>query len=42
MEAIIDSHEKRLLRKLKVGKAADPDGIVGEHLKWGGAVVQEY
>ena len=30
------------LRKLKVMKAADPDGTVGEHLKRGGAVVQEW
>ena len=30
------------MRKLKWRKAAGPDGVVGEHLKWGGHVVQEW
>ena len=30
------------MRKLRLRKAAGPDGVVGEHLKWGGHVVQEW
>ena len=46
-EAILDApftreEVARALKKLKARKAAGPDGIVGEHLKWGGAVVQEW
>lgn len=43
-EAILESLFMReevagALRRLKMRKAAGPDGIVGEHLKWAGAVV---
>ena len=30
------------MRNLKVTKAAAPDGIIGECLNWGGAVMQEW
>ena len=30
------------MRKLRLRKAAGPDGVIGEHLKWGGNVVQEW
>lgn len=45
-EAVLDSpftaeEFAAALWKVKVRKAVGPDGIVGEHLRWGGAVVQE-
>jgi len=30
------------MMKLELRKAAGPDGVVGEHLKWGGHMVQEW
>ena len=30
------------MRKLRLRKAAGPDGVIGEHLKWGGNMVQEW
>ena len=36
---LIITYVAAAVKKLKVGKAAGPDGLLGEHLKWGGEAV---